>query len=142
MGFGSQSIQVSGKHQETDIAWDQPGTQKKRSYLPSIWDLCFSAYERGYTYKLCIYIYIYMEVSWNGGTPKSSTLMGFSLINQPFGGAPIFWKPSYSYGYVLYIKSPSTWGVYPWWAYPWWVNPGSTKTPNGCWKLVAFIYNN
>ena len=26
-----------------------------------------------------------MEVSWNRGTPKSSILVGFSLINQPFG---------------------------------------------------------
>ena len=31
-----------------------------------------------------------MRVSWNGGTPKSSTLMGFSLMNQLFLGAPIY----------------------------------------------------
>ena len=30
--------------------------------------------------------YIYMEVSWNRGTPKSSFLMVFSIINYPFGG--------------------------------------------------------
>ena len=29
-----------------------------------------------------------MGVSWNGGTPKSSILMEFSPINQPFGGSP------------------------------------------------------
>ena len=32
----------------------------------------------------------YMGVSWNGGTPKSSVLMGFSLINHPFWGSPIY----------------------------------------------------
>jgi len=32
------------------------------------------------------YTYIYMEVSWNKGTPKSSMLMVFSIINHPFSG--------------------------------------------------------
>ncbi len=32
----------------------------------------------------------YMGVSKNGGTPKSSILIGFSIINHPFGGTPIF----------------------------------------------------
>ena len=31
----------------------------------------------------------YMEVSWNGGTPKPSILVRFSLINHPFWGTPI-----------------------------------------------------
>ena len=31
----------------------------------------------------------HMDVSINGGTPKSSFLVGFSLINQPYGGTPI-----------------------------------------------------
>jgi len=34
-----------------------------------------------------------MRVSINGGTPKSSTLIGFSLINHPFGGTPIYGNP-------------------------------------------------
>ena len=34
-----------------------------------------------------------MEVSWNRGTPKSSILMGFSLINQPFWGTPFMETP-------------------------------------------------
>ena len=34
-----------------------------------------------------------MGVSENGGTPKSSILIGFSIINHPFWGTPIFWKP-------------------------------------------------
>ena len=34
-----------------------------------------------------------MEVSWNRGTPGSSILVGFSLINHPFGGTPIYGNP-------------------------------------------------
>ena len=32
----------------------------------------------------------HMDVSENNGTPKSSTLIGFSIINHPFWGIPIF----------------------------------------------------
>ncbi len=32
----------------------------------------------------------YMGVSKNNGTPKSSILVGFSIINHPFWGTPIF----------------------------------------------------
>ena len=31
----------------------------------------------------------YMGVSKNNGTPKSSILTGFSIINHPFWGTPI-----------------------------------------------------
>jgi len=31
-----------------------------------------------------------MDVSENSGTPKSSILIGFSIINHPFWGNPIF----------------------------------------------------
>ena len=31
-----------------------------------------------------------MDASENGGTPKSSILRGFSIINHPFWGPPIF----------------------------------------------------
>ena len=34
----------------------------------------------------------YMDVSENSGTPKSSILIGFSIIHHPFWGTPIFWK--------------------------------------------------
>ena len=34
-----------------------------------------------------------MVVSWNGGTPKSSILIAFSLINQPFLGTSIYGNP-------------------------------------------------
>ena len=33
---------------------------------------------------------VYMDVSENSGTPKSSILTGFSIINHPFWGTPIF----------------------------------------------------
>ena len=32
----------------------------------------------------------YMDVSKNSGTPKSSILIGISIINHPFWGTPIF----------------------------------------------------
>ena len=31
-----------------------------------------------------------MDVSKNSGTPKSSILIGFSIVNHPFRGTPIF----------------------------------------------------
>ena len=34
--------------------------------------------------------YNYMDVSENNGTPKSSILIGFSIINHPFWDTPIF----------------------------------------------------
>ena len=35
----------------------------------------------------------HMGVSINGGTPKSSIFMGFSIVNHPFWGTPIFGNP-------------------------------------------------
>jgi len=32
----------------------------------------------------------HLDVSQNSGTPKSSILIGFSIINHPFWGIPIF----------------------------------------------------
>ena len=34
-----------------------------------------------------------MDVSENNGTPKSSILIGFSIINHPFWGTPILETP-------------------------------------------------
>ena len=42
-------------------------------------------------------IIIYMGVSKNGGTPKSCILIGFSIINHPFWGTPIFGNHPYSF---------------------------------------------
>ena len=49
---------------------------------------------------LYIYIYIYMGVSIKNGTPKSASLMGFSIINHPFWGTLIFGN---IHIYMLYI---------------------------------------
>ena len=38
-----------------------------------------------------------MDVSKNGGTPISSILIGFSIINHPFWGYPYFWKHPYDH---------------------------------------------
>ena len=57
----------------------------------------------------------YMGVSKNSGTPKSSILIGFSIINHPFWGTPNFWKH-------LNISVP--WMVWDMWygtcGNPWW----------------------
>ena len=50
--------------------------------------------------EIVICIYIYMDVSENNGTPKSSILIGFSIINHPFCGTPIFGN---THIFVLFI---------------------------------------
>ena len=42
-----------------------------------------------------------VDVSENSGTPKSSILIGFSIINHPFWGTPIFGN-TYSYVRIMY----------------------------------------
>ena len=43
---------------------------------------------------ISVSIYIYnMRFSINGGTPKASILIGFSIVNQPFRGAHIYRTP-------------------------------------------------
>ena len=64
----------------------------------------------------------YRGVSINGGTPKSSNLMGFSLINQPFWGTPIYGtphsgkyhKPYSDWSYVNPNLAISSTGPHPW----------------------------
>ena len=46
---------------------------------------------------------VYMGVSKNRGTPKSSILIGFSIINHPFWGIPIFGNTHIIYIYTVYI---------------------------------------
>ena len=41
-----------------------------------------------------------MGVSKNNGIPKSSILIGFSIINHPLCGTPIFWKRPYDNGRI------------------------------------------
>ena len=45
---------------------------------------------------------VYLEVSKNGGTPKSSIFMGFSVINHPFLGTPVTMEPPKLTLQVLY----------------------------------------
>ena len=40
--------------------------------------------------KTTVHLRRYLGVSKNKGTPKSSILIGFSIINHPFWGIPIF----------------------------------------------------
>ena len=53
-----------------------------------------------------------MDVSENSGTPKSSILIGFSIINHPFWGTPIFGNTHIdnldnNYNYNTISKNPS-----------------------------------
>ena len=48
-----------------------------------------------------------MGVSINGGTPKSSILVGFSLINQPFSGTPIYGNPHIAFRVFLAFPAGS-----------------------------------
>ena len=41
-----------------------------------------------YIYVHCVFVTFHMAVSKNWGTPKSSILIGFSIINHPFWGFP------------------------------------------------------
>ena len=47
-----------------------------------------------------------MDVSENNGTPKSSILIGFSIINHPFWGTPIFGNTHMLYD-LLVFEPPS-----------------------------------
>ena len=44
-------------------------------------------------------IFVHMDVSENSGTPKSSILIGFSIINHPFWSIPIFGN-THTYIYI------------------------------------------
>ena len=48
-----------------------------------------------------------MDVSENSGTPKSSILTGFSIINHPFWGTTIFGNPHihYTKSYMMYLHT-------------------------------------
>ena len=47
-------------------------------------------FQKGVPPSIAFCKYIDMGVSENSGTPKSSILIGFSIINHPFWGTPIF----------------------------------------------------
>ena len=61
--------------------------------------------------QVCLFLYLVvswkqiLEVSWNRGTRKSSTLIGFSLINHPFCGTTILGNPIWSFDlFVVWIE--------------------------------------
>ena len=59
-----------------------------------------------------------MDVSENSGTPKSSILIGFSIINHPFWGAPIFGN---THIYIYIWKECRN--------RSWWMMNGSKRAP-------------
>ena len=52
-------------------------------------------------------VYQFMGVSKNRGTPKSSILIGVSIINHPFWWYPYFWKHPYQF-ISIYIRTTET----------------------------------
>ena len=55
-----------------------------------------------------------MDVSENSGTPKSSILIRFSIIDHPFWGIPIFGNPHIAYWSNFVAKTftvTSCWGL-------------------------------
>ena len=67
-------------------------TQIKNSHFPVYWLFNRDPYNglwKTSPYN-CAGTIPYMGVSENSGTPKSSILIGFSIINHPFWGTPIF----------------------------------------------------
>ena len=75
-----------------------------------------------------------MDVSENRGTPKSSILIGFAMINHPFWGTPIFgnthitshqtYRPiqsvDASMDQLLAVADAAPWQMVGWWV-GWWV---------------------
>ena len=54
-----------------------------------------------------------MDVSLNGGTPKSSILIGFSIINLSFWGTTIFGNPHVVFR-LIFVGWKFGWPTYPW----------------------------
>ena len=54
-----------------------------------------------------------MGVSKNSGTPKSSILIGFSILNHPFWGTPIFGN-IHIYSYDIYTWIPNGAPCFDW----------------------------
>ena len=53
----------------------------------SLWDVYCTSRNSG---TMKISLRIHLGVSENSGTPKSPILIGFSIVNHPFWGTPIF----------------------------------------------------
>ena len=68
----------------------------------------------------------YMGVSKNRGTPKSSILIKFSIINHPFWGYHYFWKHPYSNSLTFISYEP--WNIGH-------LGRGNNTLPPGLWGL-------
>jgi hypothetical protein len=57
----------------------------------------------------------YLEVSWNRATPRSSFFLGFSILNHPFGGTPIYGNPYFNVGKIgnLVTVESQSWDTWP-----------------------------
>jgi len=53
----------------------------------------------------------YMDVSESSGTPKSSILIGFCIINHPFWGTPIFFEKPIWFTYTNRSHTPAPPGL-------------------------------
>ena len=83
----------------------------------------------------------HLGVSKNNGTPKSSILIGFSIINHPFWGTPIFGNTHFQIcnGYVWPRKKPPFPRQKPPGPLPCSVGTGRSSilpTPYSSWRLV------
>ena len=78
---------------------------------------------------LCVMIgartLMYMDVSQNSGTPKSSILTGFSIINHPFWGIPKIDRYIYIYTHTVTIPYVRTWSTRALWS----TTSGAAKVP-------------
>ena len=75
----------------------KPTFQYHKSRNPSLshhWEVPLDRYKVNLDWrrdqKVGVLYRVHMDVSENSGTPKSSILIGFSIINHPFWGTPIF----------------------------------------------------
>ena len=62
----------------------------------------------------------YTDVSKDSGTPKSPILFGFSSINHPFWGTPIFGNTHIFY---MYMGNTIFFNVWKYIIFRWWLNP-------------------
>ena len=90
--------------------------------------------QQGFSQCTCPWIpdRIYMGVSKNNGTPKSSILIVFSIINHPFWGTPIFGNT-----HIIFVPFPQ---LFPgtllwarWWpSYAWMITIPTTVQDARC----------
>ena len=80
-----------------------------------------------------------MDVSENSGTPKSSILIGCSIITHPFWGTPYFWK--YPYIPSCYWRLAQTLPIEtPWQVVDLNLNPPSDRWCHmNCWNKLLLL---